>query len=218
MNGPQDMGGMMGFGPVLPEASEPVFHAEWERRAFALTLAAGRTGAWNIDQSRHARERIPPAEYWSSSYYEIWLAGLIRLMTELGLVGVDEIAAGRKLRPPLPVAQVLKADEVATVLAKGGPSDRPASVPPRFKSGDQIRARNIQPEGHTRLPRYARGRRGEIVLVHGCHVFPDSTAHGLGDDPQWLYAVKFATGELWGHDTSDCVHIDLWEPYLEAVS
>ena len=217
MNGPQDVGGMMGFGPVAPEVREPVFHAGWEARAFALTLAMGGTGSWSIDASRHARERLPPRTYWSSSYYEIWLAGLIRLMGERGLVAADEARTGKSVQPPRPVARVLKADMVAGVLAKGGPANRVAPAAARFKTGDKIRTRNIHPEGHTRLPRYARGHKGEIVHVHGCHVFPDSSAHDGGDNPQWLYAVKFTARELWGHENRDCVHLDLWEPYLEAL-
>ena len=217
MNGPQDMGGMMGFGPVAPEADEPWFHEEWERRAFALTLAMGATGTWNIDASRHARETLPPLTYWSSSYYEIWLEGLIKLMGERGLVSADEIRTGKSAEPPRGVARVLKADMVAGVLAKGGPANRSAPAPARFKPGDKIRTRNIHPQGHTRLPRYAHDHAGEIVRVHGCHVFPDSSAHGKGDDPHWLYAVRFSVRELWGHEGPDHVHIDLWEPYLEAT-
>jgi len=209
---------MMGFGPVAPEPDEPCFHAGWERRAFALTLAMGATGSWNIDASRHARETLPPLTYWSSSYYEIWLEGLVKLMGERGLVSADEVRAGKSIEPPRNVARVLKADMVAGVLAEGGPANRAAPAPPRFKAGDKIRTRNIHPRGHTRLPRYARDRAGEIVRVHGCHVFPDSSAHGKGDDPRWLYSVKFTARELWGHDTPDCVHIDLWESYLEAAS
>ncbi len=217
MNGPQDMGGMMGFGPVRPEPDEPWFHAEWEAHAFALTLAMGATGSWNIDTSRHARERLPPATYWSASYYEIWFEGLIKLLTERGLVAADEVRAGKSVQPPRPAARVLKADMVAAALTKGGPADRPASAAARFKAGDKIRTRNIHPQGHTRLPRYARSHLGEIVHVHGCHVFPDSSAHDQGDDPQWLYTVRFTARELWGHDTRDSIHIDLWEPYLEAM-
>lgn len=217
MNGPQDMGGMTCFGPIHPETDEPIFHAEWERRVLALTLAMGATGSWNIDMSRHARESLPALQYWSSSYYEIWLAGLIKLMQERGLVTEAEVAAGKMMVPPKPVARTLKAEQVASVLAKGGPANRPSSRPARFKTGDAVRARNIHPSGHTRLPRYARGRLGEIVLVHGAHVFPDASAQGQGDDPQWLYTVRFSARELWGQNTRNHIHIDLWEPYLEPA-
>ena len=206
MNGPQDMGGATSFGPVVPEPEKPVFHAAWEARVLALTLAMGATGTWNIDTSRHARERLPPITYWSKSYYEIWFEGLNTLLKEHGLVPESR-----------PVKRVLKAEMVPAVLARGAASNRPSAAAARFKIGDRVRARNINPRGHTRSPRYARGRLGEIVTVHGAHVFPDSSAHGRGDDPQWLYNVRFSARELWGSDCNDCVHIDLWEPYLEAA-
>jgi nitrile hydratase subunit beta len=217
MNGPHDIGGMTCFGPINPESDEPRFHADWERRVLALTLAMGATGSWNIDMSRHARESLPALQYWSSSYYEIWLAGLIKLMEERGLVTEAETASGKMMAAPKPVSRVLKGEQAAAALAKGGPADRVSNQPAKFKLGDRVRAKNIHPAGHTRLPRYARGRLGEIVLVHGTHVFPDSSAHGKGDDPQWLYTVRFAARELWGQDSRDHVHIDLWEPYLEPA-
>lgn len=207
----------MGFGPVVPEADEPVFHADWERRVLALTVAMGATGSWNIDTSRHARERIPALAYWSSSYYEIWLVGLIKLLSERGLVSEAEAASGHVQVLAKPVKRVLTAAAVPAALAKGGPANRASNTTARFRIGDSVRARNINPQGHTRLPRYARGKTGEIVLVHGTHVFPDSSAHGLGDDPRWLYTVRFPAKELWGKETPDHVHIDLWEPYLEPV-
>ena len=217
MNGPHDMGGQTGFGPVNPETDEPVFHADWERRVLAFTLAMGATGSWTIDASRHAREKIPALKYWSSSYYAIWLEALISLLYKHGLVSKAEIASGRMQVPPKPVKRVLKADAVPEILAKGGPANRASSHQPLFAVGNTVRARNIHPEGHTRMPRYARGKVGEIVLVHGTHIFPDSSAHGMGEDPQWLYTVRFSARELWGKESPDHVHIDLWEPYLEPV-
>lgn len=216
MNGPHDMGGFTGFGPVMPEQDEPVFHAEWERRTFGTVLAAGGMGKWNIDTSRHARERIPATTYWSSTYYEIWIAGLERLLLERGLVTNEELADGVTRQAPPPVSKILRADQVAAVLAKGGPADRTLDRPARFRPGDLIRTRNINPSGHTRLPRYARGKLGEIAAIHGAHVLPDSASAGKGEDPQWLYSVKFTTAELWGRDRRDTVMIDLWEPYLDA--
>ncbi len=219
MNGVHDMGGMQGFGPVDPEAEEPVFHSDWERRAFALTLAMARPGGWTIDASRHARESLPPAEYLASSYYQIWLAALERLLVERGLVSRDEIAAGGSAGPPAPVSGILRAAEVAPTLTRGGPVERPAELPACFKVADRVRALNLNPVGHTRLPRYVRGRIGTITHVHGCHVFPDSNAHGLGECPHWLYGVAFAARELWGPQgrDQDVVQLDLWEPYLEAA-
>jgi nitrile hydratase len=210
------MGGMHGFGPVQPEAEEPVFHADWERRAFALTLAMSRPGGWTLDASRHARESLPPATYLASTYYQIWLAALERLLVERGLVTEAELATGRSSGPPAPVPGILRADAVAETLARGGPVERPATTPARFAIGDRVMALNLNPVGHTRLPRYVRGCIGTVTRVHGCHIFPDSHAHGLGEDPRWLYGVAFGARELWGPDgrDGDVVQLDLWEPYL----
>jgi nitrile hydratase subunit beta len=219
MNGGQDMGGMMGFGPVIAEKDEPVFHAPWERRAFALTLAMGRPGGWNLDQSRAARESLHPADYLASSYYEIWIAGLEKLLAERGLVTFDEIAAGKVLHPPKTKLPVLTADRVAVTLASGSSTARPVSSPQRFPLGARVRARNIHPSGHTRLPRYVRGHVGTITQVHGAHVLPDANATGRGENPQWLYTVRFTARELWGEaaDPMGTVSVDAWESYLEPV-
>jgi nitrile hydratase len=219
MNGAQDMGGMMGFGPVVPEKDEPVFHAEWERRAFALTLAMAAPGGWTLDQSRAARESLHPAEYLAKSYYEIWVAGLETLMAERGLVAPDEVAAGKSLHPPKVVARILTVENVPSTLAKGGPSERPATSPQGFQVGQRVRARNMHPAGHTRLPRYVRGHVGTVTHVHGVHVFPDSSAAGRGESPQWLYTVRFAARQLWGEagDQTGTVSVDAWESYLEPA-
>jgi nitrile hydratase subunit beta len=217
MNGPHDMGGFTGFGPINPEAGEPVFHEAWEPRAFAINLAMSMTGSWNIDQARHARERLPALTYWRSSYYEMRHYALITQLIDLGFVTAEEEASGRMTVPPRAVKRVPAASAIPGILASGGRADRPSNTTPAFAAGDKIRTRNFSPQGHTRLPRYARGRVGEIVTVHGTHVFPDSSAHGKGDDPQWLYTVRFTAQELWGKETRDCVCIDLWEPYLAAL-
>jgi nitrile hydratase subunit beta len=219
MNGAQDMGGMMGFGAVVPEKDEPVFHADWEKRAFALTLAMAAPGGWNLDQSRFARESLHPARYLAMSYYAIWLAGLEKLLAERGLVTPDEIEAGRSLHPPKPVPRILTAESVASALIKGGPTGRPATAPQRFQAGDRVRARNIHPAGHTRLPRYVRGHAGTVTHVHGAHVLPDANAAGRGESPQWLYTVRFAAQELWGEagDPLGSVSVDAWESYLEST-
>lgn len=218
MNGAQDMGGVHGFGAVAVEPDEPVFHAEWERRVFALTRAMGATGEWNLDEVRFARENREPVEYLAMSYYERWLAGLERLLVERGLVGSDELVAGRSLRPGRAVPRVLAASGVATF----GPatSRREAPRPARFAPGNYVRASNIHPSGHTRLPHYARDKTGTIALVHGAHVFPDSHAHGYGEDPQWLYTVCFDGRELWGPeaDPTLTVSVEAFEPYLEPAS
>ena len=219
MNGAQDLGGMMGFGPIQIEQDEPWFHAEWERRAFGLTLAMGATRSWNIDMSRHARESLPPAEYLTSSYYEIWTRGVERLAVAAGLVSDEELRLGQSLAEPAPIKRVLKAEDVPAVLARGGPAERPIEQPARFAVGDRVRSRNIHPRGHTRLPRYARSRIGVVELVHGAHVFPDTNAHGQGEQPEWLYTVCFSGRELWGQDADATltVSIDAWESYLEPA-
>jgi nitrile hydratase len=219
MNGGQDLGGTHGHGPVLAELNEPVFHTEWEKRAFALTLAASAPGQWNIDMSRFARENRPPAEYLSMSYYQIWFAALEAMLKERGLISDDEIDAGRSLHPPKPVPRTLSPGDVAQVLYRGGPTERETNTAARFKAGDKVRAKNINPVTHTRLPRYVRGHTGNIERVIGCHVFPDSNALGTGENPQWLYTVRFGGRELWGADTdlTVSVSVDAWEPYLELA-
>ncbi|MBI4274319.1 MAG: nitrile hydratase subunit beta [Rhizobiales bacterium] len=219
MNGAQDLGGMHGFGSVKPEPNEPPFHAEWERHAFALTLAMGIPGGWNIDMSRFARESLPPADYLAKSYYEIWLAGLEKLMAERGLVMPDEVEAGKPLHPAKPVTRTLKPGDVAQVLYRGAPTGRESATPARFKLGERVRAKNMHPRTHTRLPRYVRGHVGVIDSLHGCHVFPDSHALGKGENPQWLYTVAFDGRELWGADGDPAVKVsvDAWEPYLEPI-
>lgn len=219
MNGVHDMGGMHGLGPIAPEPDEPLFHEPWEARALALNLAVAAWGRWTLDASRHQRELIPGPDYLRMSYYEKWIAGLEALMRGAGLVSAEELEAGRpapdaaKARPPL------TADRVAGVLASGGPTTREAGQPPRYAVGDLVRTRNINPTGHTRLPRYARGRGGVVTLDHGAHVFPDTNAHGLGKQPRPLYQVRFEARELWGEAARGpgAVYLDLWEDYLEPA-
>ena len=219
MNNLHDMGGQQGYGPIPIEQDEPVFHTVWEAHAMAVTLAMGAWGRWNIDRSRHARERLAPKEYLNYSYYERWIAALADLSVESGLVSLEEL---RTLRPDpsQPKAQPpLTRGKVAAVLAKGGPSARQIAAEPRFSVGQQVRSSTASPRGHTRLPIYARGRVGQVVMRHGAHVLPDSNAHGLGEAPQHLYAVRFAARELWGPQASprDSVTLDLWESYLEPA-
>jgi nitrile hydratase len=213
------MGGAHGFGPVEREPDEPIFHADWERRAFALTVAMGMTGEWNLDESRFAREDRPPADYLGRTYYEIWLGGLERQLEDRWLVAPAEVEAGRSLAEPRPVKRTLAAADVQRTLGRGGPTRREPPRAARFATGDRVRARNIHPAGHTRLPRYVRGRIGTVALVHGCHVFPDAHARGDGEDPQWLYTVRFDGTELFGPDAepASSVSVDAFEPYLEPA-
>src|SRR5262245_26738849 len=184
MNGGHDLGGMMGFDPVVPQPNEPVFHEDWERRVFALTLATAALAEWNIDAGRHARESPQPSDYLSWTYYERWLNGLIKLLMAQGLAGADEIEAGRMLRPAKATKRPrLEAAAVAPAMAKGSPYERPAPRPAKFKVGDRVRTKNLHPAGHTRLPGYARTKLGIVERVRGVFVLPDSNAQFKGEAP-----------------------------------
>lgn len=223
MSRAHDMGGRHGDGPVQPEPQGIVpFATQWHRKALALVLSAGATGAWNIDMSRHARECLAPADYARFSYYEKWIAALADLLVARGLVSTAELAAGTAdLAVPHP--RRLAADRVAHVLSKGSPYRREGAMA-AFSPGERVRtrlpARNaLVPGGHTRLPAYAAGHVGRIVLCHGCHVLPDANAHGLGERPEPLYTVAFDAADLWGQAEcpGDEVTLDLWESYLERA-
>jgi nitrile hydratase len=218
MNGVHDMGGMDGFGKVEPEPDEPVFHAAWEARVMAMNRAMGVTGAWNIDMTRFSREMLAPDVYLASSYYRKWLLGLERILLERALVDADEIAAGHALRPGKPLKRKFTAADIDRVLTRGS-FGRPPPAPARFTPGARVRAKNINPLTHTRLPRYVRGHIGVVERVHGCHVFPDTVAVGKGEQPQWLYTVCFDARELWGDDADPTVKVSIeaFEPYLEPV-
>ncbi len=219
MNGIHDMGGMHGMGPVRAERNEPVFHASWEGRLFALRRAAGAWGKWNIDALRYAVERVPPIQYLQASYYARQYLAFVELLVERGLVSAAEIATGRpaagqrKLTPPL------TADQVTALVCKGLPASREVAIAPRVAIGQLVRTRQIQPLTHTRLPRYARGKTGTVVRDHGVFVFPDTNSQFLGEKPQHLYSVRFAARELWGNEAAatDAVYLDLWDDYLESA-
>jgi nitrile hydratase beta subunit len=218
MRGPHDLGGMVGFGPVAPEPNEPIFHAEWEKRALGVVLANGAIGEWSIDQSRAGRERLPPVAYWTLSYYEIWLAGMAELLKERGLVSLDELATGHSEGPPRKVAgKKLNAADVPAVLARGSPYTRPVTKPAKFSVGDKIKTVPQTHGGHTRLPGYATGKAGEVVAVHGNFAFADASARGDRTASEWLYSVRFTAQELWANGSKDTVCLDLWEPYLEKA-
>jgi nitrile hydratase len=222
MNGAHDLGGMHGFGAINPEpeAEEPVFHADWEKRVFGLARTAGALGRWNIDTSRHARERQQPLEYLRHTYYENWLAGLETLLVETGLVTAEELATGRStgLADEEIRKHVLKVEDLVRALARGSSLVMAVDTPPRFKPGDRVRAINRHPPGHTREPRYVRGRGGVIHAHYGAHIFPDLSAQGVTVG-RHLYNVRFAATELWGEHAASrsAVHVDLWEDYLEAL-
>ena len=211
------MGGMDGFGPVVPEQNEPVFHADWERRMYAITGLVMGAAQVNIDEFRHAIERMPPARYLASSYYERWLAAAETLLVERGIVTRAELIA--KESPSVDAALIANAN------AARGPApvkDKLAAKPPRarFAKGDRVRARNLNPAGHTRLPRYVRGKTGIVAHDWGVFVFPDTNAHHAGTKPQHCYSVLFDARELWGKSASsrERLYIDLWEDYLEPIA
>ena len=230
MNGIHDMGGMHGFGPVAPERDEPVFHAEWERRMFALALAVMGRRAFNIDEYRRTIERMPPHEYLAASYYERWRYALESLLIEKGLATAREIdvvmaavqagasppAASERPHPPAAEASGL----AATLVGNARDLRHDASYRPRFVAGDRVIARVMNPAGHTRIPRYIRGHHGIIHRDWGVFVFPDTHAHGEGANPEHCYAVEFDAREVWGSDSQvgDRLYVDLWESYLEAVA
>jgi nitrile hydratase subunit beta len=222
MNSAHDLGGMHGFGSINPEpeGEEPVFHAEWEKRVFGLTLAVATLGKWNIDMVRHARERQHPIDYLRHSYYENWLAGLEKLLVERGLVTAEELVTGKAMGPADEATsqRVLKAEHVPTILAEGAPVTMEIDTEPRFKPGDMVRAINRHPLGHTREPRYIRGRVGVIHEYHRAHVFPDRNAKGSREG-RHLYSVRFEGSSLWGENANkgSAVYLDLWEDYLEPI-
>ncbi len=218
MNGVHDMGGMHGLGPIEVERNEPVFHAEWEATAFALNLASGFLGKWNIDISRFAREQMPAAEYLATTYYEHWLWGLRKLLVEKGLVTAKELETGQP-EAKAKDARVLRLAEVTEALRNRRAARLDDEVASKFKPGDRVVARNINPTGHTRLPRYVRGRQGVIDRDHGVFIFADTNAMGLGKKPQHVYSVRFTARELWGAEASarDSVYVDLWDDHLDAA-
>jgi nitrile hydratase len=219
MNGVHDMGGMHGMGPIQPERDEPVFHARWEARVFALNRAVGAWGKWNIDASRHEKEQIPAAEYLRMSYFEKFLVGMTELLLKSGLVSAAEVQSGKPARGSKKMSPALPADKVPTLVAKGVPASRNTPAAPKFRVGQRIRARNINPAGHTRLPRYARGKTGTIERDHGVFVFPDTNAHFAGEHPQHVYSVRFDARELWGAQAGqqDAVYVNLWDDHLEPA-
>jgi len=219
MNGVHDMGGMQGFGPIRPEKNEPVFHARWEGRMQAIWSALGALRKWNTDFGRQAREFLPPAEYLALKYYPLRYAQVVELLAGSGMATRAEIENGRAARGTKKAVPPLTADRVAVWFANGNPKRRDVTVAPKFEAGQRVRARNINPPTHTRLPRYARGKVGIIERDHGAFVFPDSNAQGLGEKPQHVYSVRFAARELWGEQAppQDTVIVAMWDDYLEVV-
>jgi nitrile hydratase beta subunit len=219
MNGIHDMGGMHGMGPIQEERNEPVFHHPWEARVFALRRAMGAWRRWNIDVSRHEVELVPAADHLRMSYYERQFAAFVVLLEKRGFITPAELESGTPVPETSGAVPALSPDKAAALIANGVPTSRDVPVAPRFQTGQRVRARNINPPGHTREPRYVRGKLGVIHRDHGVFVFPDTNAHYLGENPQHVYSVRFAAQELWGADaaTQDSVYVDLWDDYLEPA-
>lgn len=220
MNGVHDLGGMDGFGKVQPEPDDkPPFSEAWEGRVLAMTRALGAAGAWNIDVGRYGIERMTPHLYLSASYYQKWFLRNERLCLEKGMVTADELKAGHATTSANPLSgSVLEPEDIARTLVRGS-YGREASAPAAFKIGDRVRAKNINPKSHTRLPRFARGHVGVVERIQGCHVYPDAVVAEGHEDPQWLYTIVFDGQELWGpgSDPTLEVSIEAFEPYLEAA-
>jgi nitrile hydratase subunit beta len=216
MNGIHDMGGMQDMGPVRPENNEPVFHAAWEGRVYAMYEVID--GDWAPGSGRYQRELIPPAEYLRMSYYERWLAALSELLIKSGMVTRRELETGIAEGGNVKGRHMMRADEVRPMIASGSPATSDVAATPKFHVGERVRARNMSPTGHTRLPRYARGRQGTITRDHGVFVFNDSLVQGTGPRPQHVYSVRFSARELWGAEAAaaDSVYVDLWDDHLEA--
>jgi len=219
MNGVHDMGGMHGFGPIEREHDEPVFYYRWEARTFALRQACGALGKWNIDMARHANERMPPEEYLASTYYERWLAGLQRLLLENGVLTQSELASGMSAGPAPAGLVAFPPEKVEKAVRNGRNYCVDTPIPAGFAVGARVIARNINPTGATRLPRYVRGKHGTVDRDHGVFIFPDANAAGQGQKPQHLYGVRFSVRELWGAEAApkDRVCLDLWEDYLQRA-
>ena len=218
MDGIHDMGGMDGFGPIPIEPDEAVFHAPWQVRMWALNTALGAWGKWNIDAGRYTLEQLDPALYLSSSYYHRWLYRTENILVDHDMVSREELATPPEERMVERQGEPLAVEEILARQRKARSARVDENIPPRFKAGDQIRARNIHPKGHTRIPRYIRGRAGVIDRDHGVFIFPDTNAVFAGNKPQHLYSVKFSAREIWGPEASavDKVYLDMWDDYLEA--
>ena len=219
MNGVHDMGGMHGMGPIRYEKNEPVFHAPWEGRVYAIDRALAAFNKWNLDAWRHHIELLPPADYLRMSYYEKWLAANEARVVQYGLVTADELENGKAAGGVSEKATPALTVEMARSYVRNIPSAKDPAIKPLFDVGQRVRARDIHPAGHTRLPRYARAKTGTIEAVRGCHVFPDTAALGAGESPQWLYTVVFTARELWGEDADPAVKVSIeaFEPYLDPI-
>lgn len=216
MDGIHDLGGKQGFGPVEVDEKEEAFHQPWEGRMFAIARCMARPADWSIDWFRHCRELIDPADYLTRSYYDQWCQAYSAMLVNSGAATVEEIAGGHAKAKPTEATRAPPPESFETSRAGYTRFDRPGAAEPAFRPGDAVRAKRHGIPGHTRLPAYVRGCRGEIVASHGPHIFPD--AHAVGEDrAEPLYTVGFAASELWPEASGrrDRVFLDLWESYLD---
>lgn len=219
MNGVHDMGGQHGMGSVPYEKDEPVFHESWEGRVYALSRAMRAWRKWSLDTDRHALEVMAPLDYLGMSYYERWFHRLEAQVVKYGFVTQEELRSGTPAPGSSRATPALTLQTSSRWLSREVASSQDPQVPASFEVGQRVRARNINPEGHTRLPRYARGKVGLVVRDHGVYLFPDTNAHGQGEKRQHVYSVRFTARELWGDNASsrDSVHLDLWDDHLERL-
>ena len=219
MDGIHDMGGMHGLGPIEIEQDEPVFHHAWEGRVFGLSNAVTGAPDWSTDGFRYMRECLSPTLYLTLSYYEQWIHEMAGMCLATGVITPEELRSGRLAPGTTPRNDAGGPETVLDEAFSDPGAARAIDEPPRFTTGDGVRARNIHPTGHTRLPRYVRGCTGVIHAHHGAHVLPDSNAHARGEAPQHLYSVRFSGVELWGPTAraNDMIYLDLWESYLEPA-
>lgn len=224
MDGIHDLGGMHGFGRVEREENEPWFHNDWERRVFGYANIAAFVTQHGDDQLRRAIERIPPAKYLTSSYYELWHEATITLMKEFGVLGDDELEAGRSLRSlpvPFDTANQARAETLWAAYQAGASQSRPDATgfPHRFRTGDRVVTKSVMPYGHTRLPRYARGRPCTIVAEHGAFIVADRNSERRDTSPDMLYTVEFQARDLWGDEAQDgdTLRLDAWDSYLDPL-
>jgi len=213
------MGGMQDMGPIRYEKNEPVFHEPWEGRVYVIRRAMGAWKKWTTDHARHEIEKLPPSDYLRMSYYERWLVSTENLIVNAALITRDELESGKPAAGSAKATPPLKSADMQTVLVRPKVTRPDANVKPKFKTGDRVRARNIHPTGHVRLPRYARGKSGVVHQDHGIYVFPDTIVAGQGEKPQHVYSVRFEARELWGPQASPrhAVYLDLWDDYLDHV-
>jgi nitrile hydratase beta subunit len=225
VNGVHDLGGLDGLGAINPTPEEPVFHSEWERRVFGMFIPFAAAGL-NLDQFRHGIEKLHPVEYLAGRYYEHWLHTIEDGLVSKGVIDEHELEERTRQfleNPDAPLPEggdPEQAEQFVQLYRTGASTRRESDAQPRFKVGDRVRVRNLNPTGHTRCARYLRGKEGVVERAYDAFVFPDTNAKEEGEDPQPVYNVRFDAAHVWGGGQDGERHMirfDLWEPYLEAA-